>query len=227
MLASQRRRLNKYQAQITFMNDNVSDFPANSPGARTKNTLSQAVQTILTLAAAQSSNARMMHIGIKADNLDKLTRLMLKMSRAAQAMEDEIEGVDDLFRMTRNRSEQSILAAARIFYRDSDSYNENFLEYDLPATFRADLMSLVTAIEAGGDAADSAFAEKGGATGALPDAYHTAAKASRKLEGIVKIKYDDDPQKLAQWKIASHLEAPPDYEDKKPAAKTDQNPQPA
>ena len=28
-----------------------------------------------------------------------------------------------------------------------------------------------------------------------------------KLDGIVKIKYDDDPDKLAAWLIASHLRA--------------------
>ena len=213
MLASQQRKLNQFQSKTAFMHVNAQDFPSNLPGGRTVQKLETEIQTILSLAGQQSSNVLSQHLGSKADNLDKLIRLLRKINRAADSMADEYEGVEDLFRLPRRRSEQSWLAAARTFHHDSASYNDDFIDYDLPANFRAQLMTLVGQIENTDEAADIAGAQKGGATGALVEAFRRAGKLSRRLDGIVENKYDDRPQKLAEWKIAAHLKAAPERAD--------------
>jgi len=210
MLASQRRKLNQLQAKATFMHDNAADFPITSPGGKTAKALDTAIQQILSLAGEQSSNEESQHLGIKADNLDKLIRLLRKMNRAANSMADEIDGVEDLFRLPRRRSEQNWLAVGRTFYSDSEAYEETFFDYDLPAAFHADLLALINAVEAAGAGVDSAAAQTGGATGGLVAAFREAGKYSNKLNGIVENKYDDNAQKLSEWKTAAHLEAAPE-----------------
>lgn len=209
MLASQQRRLDQFQSKVAFMRSNAADFPANSPGGKTTQALDESIQEILALAAKQSSNLPAQHIGNKDDSLEDLIRLMRKMNRAAVSLADEHDNIEDLFRLPRRRSEQSWLAAARSFYRDSEGYNDDFLDYDLPATFRADLLELIAEIEEAAQNADAAGAEKSGATGALLEVFRTAGRQSQKLDGIVENKYDDNPQKLAEWKIAAHLKAAP------------------
>jgi hypothetical protein len=54
---------------------------------------------------------------------------------------------------------------------------------------------------------------------------NSVAEPSLKLDGIINNKYDNNSYKLSEWKIASHLEAAPDYGDD--AAKTNKNVQPA
>jgi hypothetical protein len=132
------------------------------------------------------------------------------MNRAANSMADEIEGVEDLFRLPRRRSEQNWLAVGRTFYNDSEAYEEAFLDYDLPAEFRADLLALINAVEAAASGADSSAAQTGGATGGLVAAFREAGKYSNKLNGIVENKYDNNAQKLSEWKTAAHLEAAPE-----------------
>ena len=57
--------------------------------------------------------------------------------------------------------------------------------------------------------ADTFEATRAGATGGLKDAAKRGMKNGDKLNNIVRIKYKDDPQQLAAWTVASHLEKPP------------------
>lgn len=209
MLGSQQRRLDQFQSKVAFMNANTADFPANSPGGKTAQTLEVSIGEILALAARQSSNLPAQHISNKDDSLEDLWRLMKKMRRAAISLADEHDNIEDLFRLPRRLTEQNILAAARTFHRDSAPYNDDFPDYDLPETFRADLLELIAEVEDSAQDADAAGAEKSGATGAMVEIFRKAGKQSRRLDGIVENKYDDEPQKLAEWRIAAHLKASP------------------
>lgn len=209
MLGSQQRRLDQFQSKAAFMRANKADFPANSPGGKTAQALEVSIGEILALAAAQSSNLPAQHISNKDDSLEDLWRLMKKINRAARSLADEHDNIEDLFRLPRRQTEQNILAAARTFHRDSAAYEEDFPDYNVPETFRADLLDLVAEIESSAQDADAAGAEKSGATGAMLEKFRQAGKQSKKLSGIVENKYDDNPQKLAEWRIASHLKAAP------------------
>jgi hypothetical protein len=139
-----------------------------------------------------------------------MIRLVKKINNAANSLADEIDGIEDLFRQPRRRSEAIWLATARAFYRDSEPFEAEMQEIvSEPDDFRAALLALITSVEASGTEADVAGAEKGGATGGLIAAFRDGGRLSRKLDGIVENKYDDNPRKLAEWKIASHLEAAP------------------
>lgn len=209
MLASQQRKLNKYQAESAFMTDNAADFPLNSPGNRTAREFATVIAEILGLAGLQVSQAARQNVGIKDDALADLIKLLQKMNRAANALAEEIDGIEDLFRMPRRRSEEIWLAVARAFHTDSAPFETEFQDYDLLPTFRADLLALIAAVESAGTSADIAQEQSGGATGGLVAKFREAGKLSRRLNAIVRNKYDGNPQKLAAWEIASHLEAAP------------------
>jgi hypothetical protein len=165
------------------------------------------IEQIVALAGTQVSGAVRQNVGIKDGFLDELKKLLQKMNRAAVSMADEIDSIENLFRMPRRRSEEIWIAAARAFYNDSAPYDDAFQEYDLPKTFRADLLTLISSFENATEVKDVAKEQRGGATGGLEAALREAGKSSRKLKGIVENKFVDDAQKLAAWVIASHLEA--------------------
>lgn len=201
------RKLNKYQAERAFMVDNAASFPDGNPGARTTAALGAEIDRILSLAGAQVSGAISRSVGVKDGIKENLIKLMQKMNRAAASMADEIDSIEDLFRMPRRRSEEAWLAAARAFYNDSAAYEAQFEEYGLPDDFRASLIGLITSLENAASEKDVAQEQRGGATGGLTAAFREAGKLSRKLKGIVENKFADDPQKLAAWLIASHMES--------------------
>lgn len=209
MEASQQRKLNRAQAESAFVADNAADFPKGSPGAATAAALDAQIVRVTTLAAEQSSQARRSNTGIKGDLFDDLELWMRKINRAAIALDDEIPGIRELFRMPRVRSEENRLATARNFHTASAAYQEQFEDYDLPSDFRAEGMTLISEIEAAQAAADTSEERTGGATGGLVAAFQEIGRLTNKLDAVVKNKYAANPQKLAAWAIASHLEAAP------------------
>ena len=209
MLDVQRRKLNKYQAEKAYMTDNAADFPKDSPGDKTAKRFAEAVTLIETLAGQQMSQILRQNMSIKENALERLIRLLQRMNRAANALAEEVEGIEDRFRLPRRRSEEIWVAVARAFYTDSAPFEPEFQDFDLPATFRADLLTRIRDVETASTEADIAGEQKGGATGGMVAAFSKAGKLSRCLNAIVLNKYADDPQKLAAWAISSHLEAAP------------------
>lgn len=221
MTGLQIRKSNKYQAETAFMTDNAADFPRDSPGDKTARRLGEVLTRINQLAADQASEGSRQQIGIKDETLAFIIIILQKMNRAANALAEDIDGIEDLFRMPRRRSDAIWLATARNFYDESAPFDAQFQEYDLPATFRADLLALIGEFEIAVREADIAQEQKGGATGALEAEFREAGKLSRKLNAIVRNKYADNPRKLAAWNIASHLEAAPKREPKPPTPPTE------
>ncbi len=79
-------------------------------------------------------------------------------------------------------SDEIWLAVARAFYTDSAPFETEFQAFDMSATFRADLLTLITDVESAATAADIAGEQKGGATGGLVAAFSQAGKLSRRPE---------------------------------------------
>lgn len=203
----QQRKLSKYQTETSFIFDNPIDFPKDSIGEKTAKALLAIIALIQTLTGEQVSNLTRQNIGIKDDRLQELIEFLRKMNRAANAMADEFDGIEDLFRMPRRRAEEVWLATARTFYTDSAPFDAQFQDYDLPATFRDDLSNLIKAVESASAAAGIAGVQRAGATGGLVDSFKTAGKLSRKLNAVVLNKFSGNAQKLASWAVASHLES--------------------
>lgn len=201
------RQLERMQAREAFMTVNAADFPVASPGGRTAAALRVVISTIETLAARKVSGAISQNVGIKDENLEKLNRLMRKMNKAARALADEITGIEELYKTSGASSEEAVLARARSFHTNSEAHEAEMIEYGLSGEFRKDLDDLITAVSDSAEDTDNAQADRGGAVGALKDEFRTGNRLGAKLDGIVKIKYDDDPDKLAAWLIASHLRA--------------------
>lgn len=209
MNSYQQRKLATFQAELGFIKENGADFPKDSAGDKAAQSLTEIVGQILVLSGEQQSNAARRQTSIKGDKLQQLIELLQMMNRAAKAMADEIDGIENLFRIPRRRSTDVWLATARAFQTDSAPYEAEFLEYDLPASFRADLTALIGEVESAQAAAEIAGAGRAGATGGLTDLFKEAGNLSNKLDAIVKNKYRGNAQKLAAWAVASHVEAAP------------------
>jgi hypothetical protein len=205
----QQRKLSKYQTETSFIFDNPNDFPKDSVGEKTAKLLSEIIITIQALMGEQVSNLTRQNVGIKDDRLQELIEFLRKMNRAANAMADEFDGIEDLFRMPRRRAEEVWLATARTFFTDSAPFDNQFQDYDLPKSFRNDLLDLINAVETASTAAGIAGVQRAGATGGLLDSFKTAGKLSRKLNAVVLNKFSGNAQKSASWAVASHLEATP------------------
>ena len=211
MKDSIRRKFEKFEREKAFFTDNAADFPADKPGGIIAAANAAIVAEIQQLSAAQlsESNVSEQATGDKDELLDRLLLTLRNINRAANAFEDEIPGTDQMFRLPRNRSLANLLAAGRAAYADSAALEAEFINYGMDAAFRADLLALIGTIETAEQRGDSGDEQRGAAVAGLTDAAKRGMNISRRADSIVRIKYSANPQKLAAWAIASHLEAAP------------------
>lgn len=207
-----RRKLEKFEREQQFMNDNLADFAG---GVGEAATIEQAaiIDEMHTLSGEQASgeSSKAQETANQEDLLDQLTGFLKQMNLAANAFDMDVPGSDTKFRMPRNRAQHALLATARAFHTDSaPPLEQKFKDYGLAGTFRADLQQLIDNIEAASDAQDAGIEKRAAATGGLTDAARRGMKVSRRLNSIVRIKYANNSKKLAAWTVASHLERAPE-----------------
>ncbi len=208
MNSSQSKKFDKFQRQEVFMNENQADFPAASPGDKSKLILSNIITKIQQFNAGQISgfDNKSQAFAVKEDARDHLSEELSMINLAAKALADEINGIENKFRLSRKTNDQALLATARSFHADANQYNAKFVEYGLSEKFLLDLEDAINAFETASANADIAKTSHAEATGGLIDLFKQGMAETRKQEAIVKIKYRDNPSKLASFAVASHLE---------------------
>ncbi len=207
-----RRKQDKFEREQAFMVANAADYLAGSPGAIAKAEQEALIAEMNGLSATQVSETAegAQAINNKLNGLDNLMDMIRAMNSAANAFEFEVPGSDLLFRIPRNRSEQNLLATGRAFHQDSGPpLQSKFVDYGLAATFRDDLQDLIDAVEAAATAADTSNIQRAAAVSGLDDCARRGMILSRRINSIVQIKYQNNPQKLGAWTVASHLERAP------------------
>ena len=211
----ERRKLEKFERQKAFFEDNAADFPPDTPGRVVASLNTSIIDEMNSLAGDQSSefSASKQATDDKDDLMEDLVILLKNISRAASAFEDEVPGSDEMFRLPRNRSEANMLTTARAFIEDAQPFEATFITYGIPADFIQQLTDFVEGIEAAKLRSDSKSEQRASATAGLIDAAKRGMANSKRADAIVRIKYHDNPQKLAAWTVASHLERPPKKSD--------------
>jgi hypothetical protein len=206
-----RRKHNKFKGQDVYFVNNAADFPSGSPGDAAAVINRAVIEEMNELDGQQVSggSSAAQFFGNKEEDLDAVWLTLKRMNRAANIFGDEVQGIEDKFRLPRNRSQANILAAGRAYHADSVNLVEQFKGCGLEANFRATLLAQIAKVEQDDAQAESGVDKRGGATAGLIDAARRGMQNSRKMDSIVRIKYENNPQKLAEWEIASHLEKAP------------------
>lgn len=136
----------------------------------------------------------------------KLRDHMTAISRTSKSMVYAIDGIAKKFTFQRNLPDRKMLARARAFHTEALVYEADFIEYGLPATFRADLNTAADAFETSFAHIASATAEHVSATAETIAKVAEGMTIVRILDGLVKNRYATDPGKLAAWHSVSRIE---------------------
>ena len=204
-----RRRYEMLVRVKQFGIDNAGDFTGI---ATTKfNAIGTIVDDTDTKAAAQQSGfaEAAQQFEVKDTARENLRDEMSDISRTAKSMEYEFDGISDKFRFQRNMSDADLLAKGRAFVIEAGPYALDFKAYGMPSTLIADLTAACDAFEATFSTTASAQAEHVAATADTASKIREGMVAVRTVDGIVQNKYAGDPDKLAAWLSAKHVEKDP------------------
>lgn len=208
---SQRRKNDKLDREDVFITDNAADFPAGSPVGLLTVEINVERQKILDHDANQASGfaGKRSAQEIYDDRRDKLVDLLDKYVLAAAIVEDEIEGTAAKFKNPYPRTDQRLIARARSFFNDSEDIKAQMIDAGLGAGDRNSLTTIRDEFQQAAAARDSGEEHHAEATGGMNDSFRTAMALSSRRDKRVRMKYRDNPAKLAAWTVASHLDRAP------------------
>ncbi len=181
-------------------------FQAETLGGRALEEVAAAVAQLGEHAVAKMSAQRGVTRG-RATARSELRRRLDAISRNARVIAGDTPGFADPFCPPRQRSDQALVTAARLFIRESEAVKSRFIAYGMPDSFVATLGALVDGFE---QAMRSGETKRDGHTAArasIEAALSGGIAAVRKLDVILANRLGDDPVTMAVWKRDRRIHA--------------------
>lgn len=191
-----------------FLKANMPDFEANvfaTAQIELLGTKMQATGDAREMQISKHGAARQQY-EIVEETTDALKQAMRDIADFAVTMADDIEGIEEKFRIPRSGGKRGRIAHARAFAIDAAEYRTIFIECGLASDFIQDLTQKADALEQSLEAASSKTAERVGSTESKIAAHKEANKIITRLNPIVRMFYRNNPAKLTEWNFASHVQ---------------------
>ncbi len=184
------------------------DFLANGVGGQRFATLGDLEGKIDLYGTkeAQERNAAKAATEAKATLLESIRRQMRAIRQTAVSIEAQQSGISQHFNMPTSNSAESIIEGARAFIAAATPLKPLFLSREMPENFLEVLADTVRSYEDAANDYNLHSANRTAARVMLEDVCSQVLAVRRELDPIVRNKYRDNPEKLALWEKASHLE---------------------
>lgn len=167
------------QAVITEVEQKAAAFGTGRSGAR------QGTQTI-------------------GDTREEILADLFAIREAAKVM-----NVEDKFPYPPRSNDEQLLEMADTYATHALPLKAQFIAHELPADFLEDLAADKAAFQAALAERSNAVGDHIAAREDLDDALARGVEIVRKLTSLMKVRYANNPGKLAEWMAASHIERPP------------------
>ena len=197
------KRVNVFAAKY------AADFPPTSLGGQQFAKIAAAVTQTGNLGEQQLTAGADAHSSI----LSKATlRLLIHdgltaINRAAHSLAMlGTAGLEGKFQIPHSRGDQKLVNAARSFITEATPFKARMVKLNLPVDFLDALKTEADAFETAASGKSSGKESRASATAGLSDTAHDAVIALHVADTIVRNTYKNDPQKLAEWTVASHIE---------------------
>ncbi len=193
-----------------FFAGTEADFPADSVAGQRIAALAGLVEKIDELGSkqAQARGAAKAATERKNASVEEVKRRMKEMRSTAVSVETAQTGVSHNFNLPASQSDKSWLETARAFVASGTTFKPLFLSRAMPSDFLEGLSGAVESCESAVADYNLHARNASAATALLEDACSRVLAVRRELDPIVRNTYRNDPDKLAQWEAASHLERP-------------------
>lgn len=188
-----------------FMAQSINDF-AEAGVARTKfANLQTGITNFEQKAAAHGTGLSEARQGTKS------------VGQARNALQDRLElirgiarvmGLADKFPRPQKDNDDSLLQTADIYATHAATLTAEFIAHEMPADFLTQLAAEKAALQTALAGRANAVGDHISAREELDNARDDCVTTVRELTPLIKVKYANNPGKLAEWGAASHIERP-------------------
>jgi hypothetical protein len=194
----------------------VSDFFASRQAAFAHNAVASAKITSLGQKLANLTHRHKAKIAgggtskqktsMSDTHFDELKDVMRDIVNFATSMARDINGLENKFRMPRSSGKRNLIAAARVFAVDAQTFQTDFKNYGMPGGFIENLTAKANDLEQTISDSNLAKETRVGATGELGSQSKDIVDLVRQLDPIVRMVYRNDAANLAAWTFAGHIQ---------------------
>jgi hypothetical protein len=214
-----KRRYDSFKRGQTFGDDNTADFAAGSLAQTNFTIIDQVIAGLDKAKAGQVANAN-----TSMDTLLNAVRLDIQnITRTAAAIDQDEPGFADKFHPPKAYNPAALLTTTDAFLlqlavQSADSAAvktakaalvAKFVAHEMNANFVTNLQNDRDAITAAQDDMESDSEDRVGNTAVISPLIQQGMKAMNTLDAIMHNKYSAQPDKLAAWNSASHVERDP------------------
>jgi len=202
------RRIFEMAGRATiFLEENKSDFtsiPAAAAALTTLETETPKIGELGEQKVSAVSGAKDATIS-KGDLRDELMEAMRDVARMWRPMAKNYDNAQNKFRLP-NGSDQLMIDTAGSFIEDAAPLKAAFIARGMPVNFIADLTGKRDEFAHAVNESAAAKMERVGINAGFENPVKLILEAVEDVDPIIKLIYRDNPQKLAEWLVASHVE---------------------
>ena len=183
----------------------VNDFAEGGAGRRLYAGLQADITEIERLAAAFGTGRSQAKQGTQTlgDAREAVLAGLFAIREASKPI-----GVEDKFPYPPRNNDEQLLQMIDVYATNALPLKPELIAHELPATFLEDLADDKAAFQAAMTDRSNSVGDHISARQELDEALARGVQRLRDLTSVVKVKYADDPGKLAEWMAASHIERP-------------------
>lgn len=203
----ERDRYNCFRAIRDFGAAHFDKYPVGS-FANTKFTQMTSVVTRLEgLGATQVSSSGASRQGTvsKSVALNGVLAMLDGINLAADALAEDIPGLEDKFRRPRHKTDQAVLTAARAFLTDAEPLKAEFINYGMSPDFLEELASRIAEVEQVISGRSTHRQTGVSATAGVDEVIREGLTLRNQLNAIVRNTQQADRALLAAWESAHHI----------------------
>jgi len=184
----------------------LSDFSAGGAAHQCYADLQAATARVEQKGAAYGTGRSDAKHGTHTRNATRETLLadMFAIREVSKVMD-----VEQKFPYPSRDSDEQLLQMADVYVTNASPLKAQFIAHELPEDFLDNLAENKAALQAAIANRLNAVGDHIAAREELDDALADGVASVRRLTSLMKVKYANNPGKLAEWMAASHIERPP------------------
>lgn len=208
----QRRRCERDERVIIYMDASSEDFPADSKGAVLTGQLSELVAQVSALELERAASVSKRRQGTKGREAARtaLRRMLKGVWETYKAITLDHSNLKGRFESPiKSTTDQALITTARVYVAAVAPHATLFAEYGVTAAFLNELRTQADTLETYTALQNTGVSAGVDATASVEEKLRQADDVVERLDAIVRNKYRADPAKLTTWASASHVERAP------------------
>ena len=211
MTDDERREQDMFKRALAALTAEFSDLPAEVDIMAAIQNLRAAVERIDEKSASQNAHQDTAQEGTVEKKVARraIKEFMERYAKTAQTISRRRPGFDENFPMPYGKNDEQLLAAARSVDEKALLERNEFLALGIKLTYLEASAAKIEAFAAALDKSNSATVSRGAAVSGRKNAFDDAEDNFVVIDTYIKNHYDDQPEKLGAWRIATRVERAP------------------